>query len=364
MNALWAAPDRGWNTEGTLNYQFRICKFSILMDPVPDPSGNNSSRPNIRLNYLDTILLTGPDGVPTTSPDPDATEFIQLDGFPPLPRATYEGDGFGCPGFSEQGKMIHALQPPPAFLPLRNGTLSFSGPEPLMFQRDRVPTPLNPTTGRANNQGFEGLTASPDGKIIYAMMQSAVNQEGGPKKRFRTQACLLEYDISGQNPALSHEDVVTLPLYDTGDKLKATTQSEIHQLSNGHFLVLARDSGFGRGEEETESKYRHVDIMSIDRATDIASGEHDRVNGSIASDKGVLDHNLTNATYCAFLDFNIESELRKFGLHNGGQQDDLPLNEKWESLSLVPIDQVDSNGNPEYFLFSFSDNDFKTQDEL
>ncbi|KAF7167023.1 hypothetical protein CNMCM5623_000497 [Aspergillus felis] len=365
------------------------------MDPVPDPSGNDSSRPNIRLNYLDTILLTGPDGVPTTSLDPDATGFIQLDGFPPLPRATYEGDGFGSPGvrnarvamdceglvldadgsfwisdeygpyiykFSEQGKMIHALQPPPAFLPLRNGTVSFSGAEPPMFQRDRVPIPLNPTAGRANNQGFEGLTASPDGKTIYAMMQSAMNQEGGPKKKFRRQARLLVYDISGQNPALSHEYVVTLPLYDTGDKLEATSQSEIHQLSNGHFLVLARDSGFGRGEEETESKYRHVDIMSIDRATDIAGGEHDRVNGSIASDKGILDHNLTNATYCPFLDFNIESELREFGLHNGGQQDDLLLNEKWESLSLVPIDQVDSNGNPEYFLFSFSDNDFKTQD--
>jgi hypothetical protein len=133
------------NTEGTLNYQSRIHKFSVLMDPVPDPSGNDSSQPNIRLNYLDTILLTGPDGVPTTSLDPDATGFIQLDGFPPLPPATYEGDGFGSPGvrnarvamdceglvldadgsfwisdeygpyiykFSEQGKMIHALQPP------------------------------------------------------------------------------------------------------------------------------------------------------------------------------------------------------------------------------------------------------------
>jgi hypothetical protein len=173
---------------------------------------------------------------------------------------------------------------------------------------------LNPTAGRANNQGFEGLTASSDGKPIYAMMQSAMNQEGGPKKKFRRQACLLEYDISGKNPVLSHEYVVILPLYDAGNKLEAASQSEIHQLPNGHFLALARDSGFGRGEEETESKYRHVDIMSIVRATDIAGGDRDCVNGSIASDKGVLDHNPTNATYCPFLDLNIGSGLMKFGL--------------------------------------------------
>jgi hypothetical protein len=187
---------------------------------------------------------------------------------------------------------------------------------------------------------------------IYAMMQPVMNQEGGPKKKFRRQPPLLGYDISGQNPALPHEYVVTLPLYDTGNRLEAPSQSEIHQLSNGHFLVLARNSGFGRGEEETESKYRHADIMLIDRAIDIAGGEQDCVNVSIASDNGVPDHNLTSATFCPFLDVNIESELRKFGLPNSGQQDDLLLTEKWESLSLVPIDNVDPNGNPEYFLVS------------
>ncbi|KAF4225752.1 hypothetical protein CNMCM8980_007375 [Aspergillus fumigatiaffinis] len=337
----------------------------------------------------------GPDEVPTTGLDPDASGFIQIDGFPPLPRATYKGDGFGgagetytrialdCEGlvlgpdrsfwisdeygpyiyqFSEQGKMIRAIQPPPAFLPLRNGTFSFSSAEPPIFERDRLPFPTNPTAGRANNQGFEGLTMSSDGKSIYAMMQSAMNQEGGPKKKFRRQARLLEYDISGQQPALLHEFIVTLPLYDDGNDIEAATQSEIHKLPNGQFLILARDSGFGRGEDETESKYRHVDIFSTDRATDIAGSVRDSVNGSVASNRGALDPGLLNATYCPFLDYNINSELKKFGLHNGGDQDASLLNEKWESLALVPIAEAGSNISSEYFLFSMSDNDFMTQD--
>jgi hypothetical protein len=86
-----------YKNTGALNYQSRIHKFSVLLSPVLDTSGNDSSRPNIRLNYLDKIILTGSDGVSFTSLDPDATAFVELDGFPPLPRATNEGDGFGSP---------------------------------------------------------------------------------------------------------------------------------------------------------------------------------------------------------------------------------------------------------------------------
>ncbi|KAJ6035831.1 hypothetical protein N7540_000110 [Penicillium herquei] len=396
---IWAIPDRGWNTNGTLNYQARIHKFSIHLENITrNTCGSCESDkipPNMRLTYLDSILLTGPDGTPITSLDADATGFMSYEGFPPLPRATYDGDGFGGPGltakqitldceglvvdsggdfwisdeygpyiyrFSNEGKMLFALQPPQAFLPLRNGTVSFSAGEPPMFHPNRVPSPLNPTTGRANNQGFEGLTISPDGHFLYAMMQSAMNQEGGLKKKHRRHARLLEYDIFEKlSPQLAHEYVIELPVYDTEKGPESTLQSEILRLSNGQLLILARDSGFGRGATNSESRYRHVDVISTLEAKDIAYDKWDSINGSIAT-KGVLDPNIKAATYCPFLDFNLDSELRKFGLHNGGDQDILLLNEKWESLALVPIDQEDSNEIGDYLLFSFSDNDFKTQD--
>ena len=57
----------------------------------------------------------------------------------------------------------------------------------------------------------------------------------------------------------------------------------------------------------------------------------------------------------------MNSELGKFGLHNGGGQDAGLLNEKWESLAVVPVDgKKGSDG--EFFVFSVSDNDFITQD--
>lgn len=75
---------------------------------------------------------------------------------------------------------------------------------------------------------------------------------------------------------------------------------------------------------------------------------------------GVLKPEITPATLCPWIDFNINSQLNKFGLRNGPPA--LPtkslLNEKWESLVLVP---VDNGKKDEYFLIAISDNDFITQ---
>ena len=78
---------------------------------------------------------------------------------------------------------------------------------------------------------------------------------------------------------------------------------------------------------------------------------------------GVLNADITPATFCPFIDINNNDQLGRFGLHNGGSQDIRLLNEKWESLSLVPVDRSDKKGNQgeEYFLFVASDNDFITQ---
>ncbi|OJJ48648.1 hypothetical protein ASPZODRAFT_61563 [Penicilliopsis zonata CBS 506.65] len=402
---LWVLPDRGWNTNGTLNFQNRIHKVALELELAPHASYSNPSKPNLKLTYLDSILFTDPDGEYMTGLDADVTGTAHFDGFPPLPVATYEGDGFGNAGpggrrvsldseglflgddgsfwvsdeygpyvykFDKNGKMELAIQPPSAFLPRRNGTLSFSADSPPFYDPDEVIDPADPETGRDNNQGFEGLTVSPDGRTLYTLIQSALNQEGGLKKEYRENARLLEYDISSGTPVYKTEHVVVLPKYDdyTATKsskiYKTAAQSEIHMLPSGDFLVLARDSGFGRGQTYSRSVYRHADIFSINRtATQIQFTDYDYANGSIASSKGVLDDGITPVEYCTFLDYNDPLQLAKFGLHNGGNQNRTLLNEKWESLVVVEADPdacPDENGEKEYFLFSFSDNDFITQD--
>ncbi|KAL4870766.1 hypothetical protein BDV12DRAFT_194969 [Aspergillus spectabilis] len=404
---FYLLPDRGWNTNGTLNFNPRIHKFEISLTLAPHASAKNPSAPNMHFEYLDTILLTDPTGKPLTGLDPDFTGYASYEGFPPLPAATYVGDGFGGAGhggkrvavdseglvidnegyfwvsdeygpyvyrFNKSGKMVFALQPPVAYLPRRNGTLSFSAASPPLYAPNQMPNPEDPETGRNNNQGFEALTISPDGKTLSVMIQSALNQEGGPKKKNRQPARILEYDISNPSkPVNKHEYAVILPKFvDYTDKdldEKVASQSEILQLPDtGDFLILSRDSGFGHGQSESLSVYRQVDIFSIsDETTDLKGEKYDRRGGSIGDSKGNLNDDITPAEYCPFLDFNVDSELAKFGLHNGGEQDADLLNEKWEALVLVPVEpespgKKNKGGKTEYFLFTFSDNDFITQD--
>ena len=391
------------NTQGTLNYQNRVHKFGITLTPKPNASLANPSGPNLQFTYEDTILFTGPDGTPTTGLDADALGSITYPGFPILPVATYQGDGFGGSGpggkripvdseglalasdggfwvsdeygpyiyhFSAQGNMTKAIMPPAAYIPHRNGSISFSADSPPIYDPTETIIPADTVTGRDNNQGLEGLTISSDGKTLYSLMQSALDQEGGPSNPNRRQARLLEYDISDpSNPAYTAEFVVTLPLYTdpTAKASKATkvaAQSEIHFLGNGQFLVLARDSNAGHGQASSLSVYRHADIFDISSAggaTNVATAANDATAGSIASSTGVLNSGVTAAKYCTFLDFNVNAQLGRFGLHNGGAQDATLLNEKWESLTMVPVDGA-NGADGEWFLFSLSDNDFITQD--
>lgn len=264
-------------------------------------------------------------------------------------------------------------------------TKSFSAASAPLYDPDRVPVPEDPTSGRANNQGFEGLTVSPDGSTLSVLLQSALMQDGGQGgKKTRRHARLLQYDISAfsssspssssstntsSNPLPKAEFVVPLPTFANADaKTRVAAQSEILALSPTQFLVLARDSNAGRAAESTESLYRHVDVFDISGAATDVFGLDDSVEGSVAgADDGVLDDGIAPAEYCAWLDFNVGSELARFGLHNGGVDDEGLLNEKWESLAVAPVLGVDGEGEQvevegEWWVFSLSDNDFITQD--
>lgn len=168
---------------------------------------------------------------------------------------------------------------------------------------------------------------------------------------------MLQYSIASSPAVYEAEYVIPLPLYSDGS---VAGQSEIHFLTPTQFFILARDSGAGHGQDSSESVYRHIDIFDISNATDIKTSSNDAFDGAIASAKGSLDKGIQAAAFCSFLDFNVNAQLNRFGVHNGGAQDAGLLNEKWESIATVPVNGNGSDG--EYFVFSLSDNDFITQD--
>ncbi|KAK3723016.1 hypothetical protein LTR37_002162 [Vermiconidia calcicola] len=397
---MYCLPDRGWNTQGTLNYQNRIQRLEITFTPEESATVSNPAEANLDLKYLDTILLTDPSGTPTTGLNPDAKgPYLTFPDIPfHLPSVNYVGNGFGGKGSSGQrisfdseglflgrdgtfwvsdeygpyvyhfdhtGEMIGAIRPPDAIIPRRNGSDSFSSDDAPIYDEDLLPIPEENPTGRNNNQGFEGLTTNPEGTTLYVLLQSATNQDGGLEDGANANTRFLVYDISVPQPTLEAEYVVTLPHVDPSDSdSDVAAQSEIHYISDTQFLVLARDSDAGRGQDETESMYRHIDIFDISEATNI-KGEADCYKCNIATKKGKLLSNVKAAEYCSWLDFNVNSQLRRFGVHNGGASNRGLLNEKWESIALVPVDpeaEHCTGGAQEYYLFSFSDNDFITQD--
>jgi hypothetical protein len=366
-------PDRGWNTEGTADYRARLQYFDVTLTPKnARPSGG------LKMDYRRTLLLTDGVGAPTTGLDASSLR-PAAGGFPDLPAAanghiSLDSEAVAMPGdgsiwvsdeygpyvyrFDAAGKMVSAIRPPDAFIPMRDGHESFSANSPPRGESYDLGSPAS---GRQNNQGFEGMSITPDRKHLFVVNQSALVQDLDPKavKTTRRHVRVLDYDIAGPLPRLAHEYVVALPLYNGGkeDGLVAA-QSEMLALNDHQLLLLCRDSGGGQSLKRDASLYRSILTVELRGASDIV-GQYDGVGGAV-SPLGTLRPQITPAATNLLLDMNDNAQLNRVGLHNGSPDDANDLYEKWESLALAPVG--DAKAADDYFLFVGSDNDFITQD--
>ena len=259
--------------------------------------------------------------------------------------------------FSAAGRMVAAIRPPEAFIPKRKGRDHFSSNNP--GPGAVPPDPRNPETGRQNNQGFEGLSLTPDGRFLVAALQSATRQDGGASFETRQYARLLYYDIVDlDRPKLIREHVVRLPVFEGVEgKKQVAAQSELLALDETRFLLLCRNSNNGYGMKGVTSRYRKIELLDVSQATNIAGSPFD---GTVpVAPNGKLADGIVPATLMPFIDLNDNSQLGKFGLHNGEPNDRNNLSEKWEGMALVPA--LDPAHPRDFFLFVVNDNDFMTQ---
>ena len=380
---LYMQPDRGYNNPGTTNWRARFFTLAITFNPA---LAGASTQNQVGITVADTTILTEADGTPFTALDTAAGTAgvraatatlppmpqgfngrisIDAEGIARLPDGSfYISDEYGpyIYRFGADGKLQSAIRPPAAFIPQRNGADSFASNNPAPNQP--APVPVDPTVGRQNNQGLEGLSLAPDGKTLFALLQSATRQDGGTGSasttRFNTR--LLAYDITGTAPALKGEYVLQLPTTKTAaGATLVCAQSEILAISNTQFLVLARDAGFGHTYPIPTSTYRTILVYDISGATNIAGTKFDDPANPIAP-AGVLDAGIKPAARTEFININDGAQLAKFGLHNGPADDNNNLSEKWEAMTLVPA--LDPSAPNDYFLFVGNDNDFITQNGL
>jgi hypothetical protein len=380
QGTFYMLPDRGFNVTGTSDYRARINKLSITFKPLDDPTAVPVAerQSSVAATLTDTILLTDAAGQSLTGLDPDGIRRA-ANGFPDLPQASngrvsidseslallpdggfFIGDEYGpyIYRFSPAARLLAAIRPPEAFLPKRKGKEHFASNNP--GPGGRAPQPPDPETGRANNQGFEGLTLTPPaGKFLVAALQSATRQDGGASPETRRYSRLVYYDVADrEHPRLVREYVVPLPLFETADgERRVAAQSELLALDETFFLLLCRDSGNGYGTGGATSRYRSIDLLDTSRATNIAGSRYD---GTVpVAPNGKLVNEVVPATLTRYIDINETAELRKFGLHNGEPNDRNNLSEKWEGMALAPaLDPANPN---DYFLFVTNDNDFITQ---
>lgn len=379
---FYASPDRGYNVAGTIDYTARINRIAVDFTPAAAGStglGQNqiglaltqstllyesltgASRPLSGIDPVPGGVLTG-GARPATSLLPELPQgyngklSLDAEGIVILAdgsRLISDEYGPSIYRFSATGEFIGALPVAPSVRPLRNGVTDYSSNNPTEGQTG--PTPANPTAGRANNQGFEGLSLSPDGKTLFVALQSAARQDLA-NAATRNNTRLFTYDVSDLDQiTLTGEYAVQLPKFQQGTSTLVAAQSEILAVSDTQLFILPRDSnGFLVGTQE--SNLRRVDVIDIGNATNILNESYE---GQIAPG-GVLNPAITPALYTPFLDINDNAELARFGLVNGVQPGLDNLSEKWEGLVLLST--LEADRPDDYFLFVANDNDFATTD--
>jgi MYXO-CTERM domain-containing protein len=384
---FFSLPDRGYNAVGTIDYIPRINTLTFSFTPAAAGSSGNGQT-QIALSLTQSVRLfeqaTGGSPQFLTGLDPKPGGVAQggarpaAGGQPELPQAvngklSLDAEGLVRLGdgtwlisdeygpsiyrFANDGRLLNAFPVAASVRPLRNGVTDYSSNNPAAG--GPAPSPANPTAGRQNNQGFEGMSLAPDGKTLIVVLQSAARQDlnTGSVASTRRNTRVFTYDVSNPDaPMLTGEYALQLPTFlNAGGATQVAAQSEILALSATRFLILPRD-GNGFGTSTAESRYRQVDIVDLTGATNILGLP---IENQIAPG-GVLNSAITPASLAPWLNINTNAQLNRFGLRNGGANDRNNLSDKWEGLALLPTFEP---GLPdEYFLFVANDNDFLTSD--
>jgi len=152
---------------GSLDYQTRVQRFRLKIDQQTGAISDFKIR--------ETIIFKDEFGNPMNGLAPSPTNVLgqafDPEGFVigPHNRHFYVSDEYGPSlyEFDKKGKRVRSFVTPTNLVP-----------------RDAAGMPnfasdIGNSKGKRTNRGFEGLAISPDGEYVYAMLQSAMLDEGG-----------------------------------------------------------------------------------------------------------------------------------------------------------------------------------------
>ncbi len=226
----------------------------------------------------------------------------------------YVGDEYGesIYYFNPAKQIIGAILPPQA-------SLAHSPSNVINFS-----SAITPVNGRRNNQGFEGVSLSPDGTRIFALQQSASVQDSDAANNQRARHTRLYiYDVS-TNPTPASPMAayaLSLPIYrQNGNGAAADrtcAQSEIVALDNARFLVLSRD-GNGLGNSVTNPNvYKTILLVDTTVGSPLnfaGDAARNAEGGRITTASGLLDPAITPLSWVEAVNLLNTNQLAKFNV--------------------------------------------------
>lgn len=309
-NEWWGLSDRGPGG-GMLPYGTRAQRFTLDIDLA---TGAVS-----KFRIVETVLFKNKLGVPMDGIAPGAAldasnlgNSLDPEGIVvnPISGALLVSDEYGPSlyEFGGDGTLLRAFKTPENLKPVRDdGSYNFDG--------DGV-------TGRRVNRGFEGLAISPDGNYAYAMLQSAMMDEGASSGFCNR---IVKFDTETG-------EAVAQYAYKMEGSSQGRGISALVALNADEFVVLERNNrGIGVGAEATppSKKVFRIDLSSAVDVTDTGLS-----NASCAS------HGVTKNLFLN-LDTNTLTAL--------GNR----VPEKWEGLAIGP-----RLNDGSYLMLAGTDNDY------
>lgn len=253
-NLYIAADDRGPG-DGSTAFRPRWQTFRILIDAAK--AGSSDA---VKVELVSTTLMTREDGQPLwgftggfNAREPRLGSRFDAEGVRVLGSRIFISDEYGpwVDEFNMQGQRVQRFAIPDRFV---NDHPSGEPDEEL---------PPKASKGRLPNRGFEGLALSPDGRMLYAMLQSPLIQDGvlgsaggeAKAQRVGTNVRILGIDVA---TGATREYVYVM-------ESAAHGINEILAVDNQHFIVLERD-----GKAGAKAKNRGLYLIDIAGATDVS----------------------------------------------------------------------------------------------
>ncbi|MFZ5505310.1 MAG: esterase-like activity of phytase family protein [Pseudomonadota bacterium] len=314
-NEWWGLSDRGPGG-GTLPYDVRVQRFTLDVDRSTGAISNFQVVDTIKFrNGAGTALggqfpstLGGSASNLGTAFDPEGIVINPLNGH----LLVSDEYGPSLYEFDRSGTMIRAFNTPQALRPaLTAGGYNYDG---------------DGNIGRRTNRGFEGLAISPDGQYTFAMLQSAMVDEGGANGVYNR---IVKFDNATG-------EAVAQYAYRMETAAQGRGISALVAINDHEFMVLERNNR-GLGADATfagAAGNKNVYLIDLAGATDVTDIDLDAAGASFTT----VSKNPT-----PFIDLAADNLPETGGVSP----------EKWEGLAVGP--QLDDGS---WLIVAGNDNDY------